>query len=98
TLPSTLPLHDALPIYSTQNAIDNKPTRVLRPRVIVYGLLLAALAVAWVVGVNTRSPLIVEVLRDRNALYRVAGGGVVQNDYTLRSEEHTSELQSRENL
>ncbi|MBB1471980.1 4Fe-4S binding protein [Luteimonas sp. MC1782] len=70
--------------YSTQNAIDNKPTRVLRPRVFVYGILLLALTVAWVVGVGMRSPLIVEVLRDRNALYRVVGDGQVENDYTLK--------------
>ncbi|NLA68389.1 MAG: cytochrome c oxidase accessory protein CcoG, partial [Gammaproteobacteria bacterium] len=70
--------------YSTQNAIDSKPTRVLRPRVLVYGTLLAGLMIAWVVGVNMRSPLIVEVLRDRNALYRVVGGGEVENDYTLK--------------
>ncbi|MEN1956495.1 4Fe-4S dicluster domain-containing protein [Luteimonas changyuni] len=70
--------------YSTQNAIDSKPTRVLRPRVLIYGVVLVALVIAWVVGVNTRSPLIVEVLRDRNALYRVVGGGQVENDYTLK--------------
>src|SRR5690606_37735523 len=70
--------------YSTQNAIDSKPTRVLRPRVIIYGVLLLGLLVAWVAGVNMRSPLIVEVLRDRNALYRVVGDGQVENDYTLK--------------
>lgn len=70
--------------YSTQNAIDNKPTRVLRPRVLVYGALLLVLSVAWVAGVNMRSPLIVEVLRDRNALYRAVGGGEVENDYTIK--------------
>ena len=70
--------------YSTQNAIDSKPTRVLRPRVLVYGALLLALAVAWVMGVGMRSPLIVEVLRDRNALYRAVGGGEVENDYTIK--------------
>src|SRR5690606_3955671 len=70
--------------YSTQNAIDSKPTRALRPRVVIYGVLLLGLLVAWVAGVNMRSPLIVEVLRDRNALYRVVGDGQVENDYTLK--------------
>jgi polyferredoxin len=70
--------------YSTQNAIDGKPTRVLRPRVILYGSLLLALCVGWAWGVGHRSPLIAEVLRDRNALYHVAGDGRIENGYTLK--------------
>jgi cytochrome c oxidase accessory protein FixG len=70
--------------YSTQNAIDGKPTRVLRPRIIVYGLLLAALALAWLWGVSHRSPFLVEVLRDRNALYRITNDGTVENTYTVK--------------
>lgn len=70
--------------YSTQNAIDNKPTHILRPRVILYGLLLAGVFAAWVFGVLNRTPLIVEAIRDRNALYRVVEGGEVENAYTLR--------------
>jgi cytochrome c oxidase accessory protein FixG len=70
--------------YSTQNAIDGKPTRVLRPRVFVYGLLLLALCAGWAWGVSHRSPLIAEVLRDRNALYRETGDGRIENGYTLK--------------
>jgi len=69
--------------YSTQNAIDGKSTRVLRPRIFVYGLLLLGFCVAWVWGVTHRSDLIAEVLRDRNALYRETFDGV-ENDYTLK--------------
>ncbi len=70
--------------YATQNAIDGKPTRVLRPRVIVYGALLLALCVAWAWGVANRTPLIAEVLRDRNALYRETGDRRIENSYTLK--------------
>ncbi|NZA28534.1 4Fe-4S binding protein [Luteimonas sp. SJ-92] len=69
--------------YSTQNAIDGKPTRVLRPRVLVYGAILLAVMAAWAWGVGNRSPLIAEVLRDRNALYREAATGI-ENGYTLK--------------
>ena len=69
--------------YSTQNAIDGKPTRVLRPRIVVYGLILLALVVGWGWGVTHRTTLIAEVLRDRNALYREVGGQV-ENSYTLK--------------
>ena len=70
--------------YSTQNAIDGKPTHVLRPRIVVYGALLLVLLAAWAWGVTHRSTLIVEVLRDRNALYRVDSGGTIENAYTLK--------------
>ena len=70
--------------YSTQNAIDGKPTRVLRPRILVYGLILLALIVGWGWGVTHRTTLIAEVLRDRNALYREVGGEQVENSYTLK--------------
>jgi polyferredoxin len=69
--------------YSTQNAIDGKPTRIVRPRIIVYGLLLLALLAGWAWGVGTRSTLIAEVLRDRNALYRETAAGI-ENSYRLK--------------
>jgi cytochrome c oxidase accessory protein FixG len=70
--------------YSTQNALDGKRTRLLRPRIIVYATLLLALATAWGWGVTHRDPFLAEVLRDRNALYRVAIDGAVENGYTLK--------------
>ena len=69
--------------YATQNSIEGKPSRVLRPRVFVYGMVLAALIAGWAWGVGHRSPLLLEVLRDRNALYREAAAGI-QNGYTLK--------------
>jgi polyferredoxin len=70
--------------YTTQNAIDGQPTRIIRPRIIVYGLLLATIALAWVWGVSHRAPYLVEVLRDRNALYRLGSDGTVENAYTIK--------------
>lgn len=70
--------------YTTQNAIDGKPTRVARPRVFVYGAILLALISAWGWGVLHRSNLIAEVLRDRNALYIEAADGTISNHYTMK--------------
>jgi polyferredoxin len=69
--------------YTTQNAIDGQPTRVVRPRMFIYGTLLLALLVGFAWGVGTRSVLIAEVLRDRNALYRETATGI-ENGYTLK--------------
>ena len=70
--------------YSSQNAIEKRNTRILRPRIFLYGLLLLSVAVLWSWGVSQRPELSLEILRDRNALYRVAGNGTIENVYTLR--------------
>ena len=70
--------------YTSQNAVDGKPTKVLRARVWVYAILLAAIGAGIAIGIATRSPLIVDVLRDRNALYRANMDGSIENGYTLR--------------
>jgi polyferredoxin len=70
--------------YSTQNAIDGKPTRIVRPRILIYGALLLGLIVTWMIGVSLRTDLIVEVLRDRRVMYRENIYGGIENDYTLK--------------
>ena len=69
--------------YTTQNAIDGRPSRVLRPRILVYGTLLLTLLVAFAWGITHREPFIAEALRDRNALYRITADGI-ENGYTLK--------------
>jgi polyferredoxin len=69
--------------YTTQNALDGGRVRVLRPRILVYAALLVVLVAAWSWGVANRSPLIADVLRDRNALYQLHGDRV-DNSYTLK--------------
>ncbi|TXH73357.1 MAG: cytochrome c oxidase accessory protein CcoG, partial [Lysobacteraceae bacterium] len=80
--------------YSTQNAIDGKPSKVLRPRIFVYGTLLLALLVGWAWGVTHRSPLIAEALRDRNALYHTEADGSVRNSYALKLVNKTQQAQT----
>ena len=84
--------------YTTQNAVDGQRTRVLRPRTAVYALLLLLLCAGWVAGVTLRTPLHVDVLRDRNALYRITAEGGVENGYTLKlvnKLEHSRRLMLR---
>ncbi|MDZ7809743.1 MAG: 4Fe-4S dicluster domain-containing protein [Arhodomonas sp.] len=42
--------------YTTENALEGKPTHVLRPRVIVYSVLLLALLVGTLTAVAMRTP------------------------------------------
>jgi polyferredoxin len=70
--------------YTTENAVSNQPTRILRPRMVVYAGVLIALTIALVYAVASRTPLALDVIRDRNALYRQTDEGLVENVYTLK--------------
>ena len=80
--------------YSTQHAIEGGVTRILRPRIWVYGTILALLGAGFVAALVMRLPLGMDVIRDRNALYREVSGGYIENVYTLKlmnkdTEAHT---------
>lgn len=70
--------------YTTQNSLDGLRTRILRPRIVVYGALLALLAAALAVALIRRAPIGIEVLRDRNVMYRVLQDGRIENVYHLK--------------
>ena len=70
--------------YTTQNALEHKPTRVVRPRVVIYGVLLSGLVAAFAIGLIVRKPVDVDVIRDRNVLYRLLDDGRVENVYNVK--------------
>ncbi|MBT8446147.1 MAG: cytochrome c oxidase accessory protein CcoG [Gammaproteobacteria bacterium] len=69
--------------YTTQNAIDGKPTRILRPRLFIYATLLAIVVSLLGWSLAERVPLQLDVMRDRNSLYRENAEGRIENVYTL---------------
>ena len=70
--------------YSTQAEIDGDATRVLRPRIMLYGMGLMLLVAGFAYAVTHRTPFDVDVLRDRNALYRTTNDGLIENVYSIR--------------
>jgi cytochrome c oxidase accessory protein FixG len=70
--------------YSTTHALAGGKTRILRPRVLVYGAILAVIALAASASLVLRVPLKVDVIRDRGALAREVEGGQVENIYRLQ--------------
>jgi cytochrome c oxidase accessory protein FixG len=58
--------------------------RVLRPRVLVYSVILGAIALAAGVSLYLRTPLKVDVIRDRAAIAREVEGGLIENVYRLQ--------------
>jgi len=76
--------------YSTENAMQNGwdwkqvVRRVRRPRVLVYTSILAAIVVAAGVALALRSPVKMDVIRDRGTLAREVEGGRIENVYRLQ--------------
>lgn len=70
--------------YSTENAIAGRRSRIIRPRIIIYAVLLLLILSILGFGLLARKPLLVDVLRDRNALYRTLSDGEIENSYTLK--------------
>lgn len=70
--------------YTTQNAIDGIQTRILRPRIVVYSALLALITAALIYAMAVRVPVELDIIRDRNALYRQTNEGLIENIYTLK--------------
>ncbi len=70
--------------YTTEHAIQHERYHLFRPRTVVYTLILVTLLSSMAAAMLLREPVIVDVLRDRNALYRDAGRRGIENDYTVR--------------
>lgn len=70
--------------YTTENTLEDKPSRLLRPRTFGYGF--ALLLMIGIVGyaIIMRSPVALDVLRDRGSLYQYNGKGWVENSYLLK--------------
>jgi cytochrome c oxidase accessory protein FixG len=70
--------------YTTENELNGIKTHLLRPRIVVYAALLVIICAALVYSIATRTPLELDIIRDRNALYIETDDGMIENVYTLK--------------
>ena len=70
--------------YDTQHGLEGKAKHVVRPRTLVYATLLALLAVGFGVAITHRNVVGVDVIRDRNALFRERPDGLIENVYNVK--------------
>lgn len=70
--------------YTTEHALEGKPSRILRPRLIGYAVALTIMVVlfAWVIA--TRIPLEMSIERGRGALHRITPQGLIENSYNVQ--------------
>ena len=70
--------------YTTEHAMHGGKTHVLRPRVVVYALLLLTIMSVFAYSLSQRTTLGLDVIRDRNRLYRETDEGQIENVYILK--------------
>jgi cytochrome c oxidase accessory protein FixG len=70
--------------YDTQSGLEGQRKRVLRPRTLVYATLLAVLVTGFAVTLSGRNVVGIDVIRDRNALYRERPDGRIENVYNVK--------------
>lgn len=76
--------------YSTGRALAQHwnarqiAARVVRPRVMIYTVLLTAIVIGFGMSLAMRTPLKVDVIRDRGSMGREVGDGVIENVYRLQ--------------
>ncbi len=81
--------------YDTGNGLRDDWSRaalirkLLRPRVLAYAGVLAAVTVALFTHMALRSPLKLDVIRDRGVLAREVEDGLIENVYRLQLANHT---------
>jgi polyferredoxin len=70
--------------YTTESVLAGRQRRIVRPRTAIYAALLTFLLSSFAWGIAHRAAVIVDVLHDRNALYRETADGGIENGYTLK--------------
>ena len=76
--------------YTTENVVKGKYSdkgiakHILRPRTILYSVLMLVIGGAFLVSLATRVPLRVDVVRDRVALSKETDDGLIENVYRLQ--------------
>jgi cytochrome c oxidase accessory protein FixG len=77
----------------------DRPARLLRPRVVIYAVLLAAVVVGFVTMLGTRMPLDLQVAHNSAQLYSTAADGRIGNSFTLHIQNRdTADRQYRISL
>ena len=84
--------------YTTEQAMQGGETKIIRPRIVIYAVILLTIFAAFAWSFSQRVSLGLDVIRDRNTLYRETGEGLIENVYILKimnmdNVEHQYDLQ-----
>ncbi|WP_137165825.1 cytochrome c oxidase accessory protein CcoG [Salinimonas lutimaris] len=70
--------------FTSEEELSGGSLRIFRPKLIGYFVVLLLMIAVLTANVLLRVPLEVDIIRDRNALYRETNDGLIENVYTLK--------------
>lgn len=70
--------------YTTLNTLQGKKTNILRPRIVIYIILLITLTSGILYNMLTSPPLSLDIIRDRNTLFRETSEALIENVYKVQ--------------
>jgi cytochrome c oxidase accessory protein FixG len=70
--------------FTSEEQLAGGTTHIIRPKLIGYAVVLLIMIGLLAVELYTRVPLEVDIIRDRNSLYRETNEGWIENVYTLK--------------
>jgi len=70
--------------YTTENQLEGKKTHIVRSKLVGYGSILLVMTVVFTYFLLNIQPAKLDIIRDRNQLYRISSEGMVENVYTLK--------------
>ncbi|AWL13386.1 Nitrogen fixation protein FixG [Saliniradius amylolyticus] len=70
--------------YTSEAELEGNKAHILRPKLVGYMVVLMVMTGLLIFELMSRVPLDVDVIRDRNQLYRETADGLVENVYTLK--------------
>ena len=79
--------------YTTEHRLSGKHTKIMRPKLLGYGVVMLLMTGLFLFQVVSVEPMGLSVLRDRNQLFRMNNEGLVENTYTLKIINKTQERQ-----
>ncbi|MEZ9630764.1 cytochrome c oxidase accessory protein CcoG [Vibrio breoganii] len=80
--------------YTTEHKLEGTHTKIMRPKLIGYGLVMVLMLGFFVMQIASVEPAGLSVIRDRTQLYRTNSDGFIENTYTLKIINKTQQTQS----
>lgn len=70
--------------FTSEHQLAGGETKIFRPKLIGYAIVLAMMTGLLIFDIVSRVPLEVDIIRDRNSLSRETNEGLIENVYTLK--------------